>query len=108
MTKSLLFFGNIFVNSEENFLRMKDSYESIDKKLFKDFVINIRGNLSERAIEYFLSKGIKSVYSVYSNHGWFHDTYILTKSKKYEYIFCWLEDQICLHKKSFSNYLDNM
>ncbi len=105
MTNKLLFFANIFVNSKENLIRMEDSFKSIDKTLFNEFVINIRGKYSNEAISFLRRQGIQSLFNINSGFGWFHDTYILTNKIKFKYIFCWLEDQICMNKNYFNDYL---
>lgn len=106
MHRKTLFFGNIFVNSKENYLRMRDSFEKIDNSLFSNFVLNIRGEYKNNAIQYFNSKKINLTFSLSSNYGWFHDTFMLVNKLKYDYIFCWLEDQICLDNHNFKNFID--
>ena len=105
MTNKLLFFANIFVNSKENLIRMEDSFKSIDKRLFNEFIINIRGNYSKEAANFFLNNDIKSVYNINSNYGWFNDTYVLTSKSDCDYVYCWLEDQVCMNKNYFNDYL---
>ena len=111
MTNSLLFFGNIFINTRENLIRMKDSFNSIDKAIFDEFIINIRGNYSKEAANFFLDNDISSVYNINSDYGWFNDTFVLTSNSDCDYVYCWLEDQICLDNNKFkilkNNIIDN-
>ena len=102
----ILFFGNIFVNDEEKFIHMRDSFESIfDENLFSTAIINVRGKLAKKSLNYLKSKKIDNLYSINSPYGWYHDTYNITKNSKFDYIFCWLEDFICTNKSLFKNML---
>ena len=109
MKNKILFFGNIYVNSKENFLRMKDSFDGIyKKKIFCSYILNIRGKFADQSINYFKKKNITSIYNLSSDFGWYHDSYCLLKDLDFDYIFCWLEDFICIDKKSFKNLLDEI
>jgi hypothetical protein len=109
MKNKILFFGNIYVNSRENFLRMKDSFDSIyKKKIFCNYILNIRGKFANQSINYFKKRKITSIYNLSSDLGWYHDSYCLLKDQDFGYVFCWLEDFICVEKKSFKNLLDEI
>lgn len=109
MRSKIIFFGNIYVDSKENFLRMKDSFDSIyKKKLFDKYVINIRGKFTNQSVNFLKKKNIKSIYNLSSDFGWYHDSYCLLKNLDFDYIFCWLEDFICIDKKNFKKLLDEI
>jgi hypothetical protein len=100
MKNKIVFFGNIFVDNFENYLRMKDSFNSIyDNKIFFDYIINIRGKYSAESIKFFKKKGVKNLFNISSDHGWYHDSYCILNKIEFNYIFCWLEDFINVKKK---------
>ncbi len=100
MKNKIIFFGNIFVDNFENYLRMKDSFNSIyDNKIFFDYIINIRGKYSAKSIKFFKKKGVRNLFNISSDHGWYHDSYSILNQIEFNYIFCWLEDFINLNKK---------
>ena len=106
MNKNVIFFGNIYINNEESFLRMKDSFNSFNNFLFSEIIINIRGSFKIKASEFFLSKGVSKIYNIESSFGWFHDSYSLLRHSSQEYIFMWLEDFICLTSNEFEEYIN--
>ena len=61
----ILFFGNIFVNDEEKFIHMRDSFESIfDENLFSTAIINVRGKLAKKSLNYLKSKRLFSLFFI--------------------------------------------
>ena len=104
MKNKIIFFGNIFVDNFENYLRMKDSFNSIyDNKIFFDYIINIRGKYSAKSIKFFKKKGVRNLFNISSDHGWYHDSYSILNQIEFNYIFCWLEDFINLNKSNFQS-----
>ena len=56
MKNKIVFFGNIFVDNFENYLRMKDSLTVFTIIKFFDYIINIRGKYSAKSIKFFKRK----------------------------------------------------
>jgi hypothetical protein len=109
MKNKIVFFGNIFVDNFENYLRMKDSFNSIyDNKIFFDYIINIRGKYATKSIGYFKKKGVKNLFNISSEHGWYHDSYSILNKIEFSYIFCWLEDFINIKKNKIKKLFDEV
>ena len=108
---SLAVFSNFFIDNEERYQRMKDSFYS-----FKDFnpnewVINIRGKLKNEAGQ-FLKKEIGDKLNLFylkNRRGWAHDSRILVKNIKSDFIFFWIEDHILISSiEDFKNCVREM
>ena len=108
---SLAVFSNFFIDNEERYQRMKDSFYS-----FKDFnpnewVINIRGKLKNEAGQ-FLKKEIGDKLNLFylkNIRGWAHDSRILVKNIKSDFIFFWIEDHILISSiEDFKNCVREM
>lgn len=90
-------FANFFIDTEERFLRLKDSFFSFSKANIHEWCINIRGNYKQdvkKFLENNISKNLK-VFFLESNEGWINDSLEVTKNINTEIIFFWLEDHIC-------------
>lgn len=106
MNNDVVFFGNVYINTEESLIRMRDSIESIELRFFDQIIINIRGDYHEEALEYLSDRGIVNIFNLESSYGWFHDSYSLLKDIKQKYVYIWLEDFICLNVNEFENYIN--
>ena len=100
MTMShLSIFANFRIDSEERFLRMKDSFYSFHNANIKKWIINVRGDYAEDTIK-FLKSNINSdslkIFNNESGKGWFYDTNNLIKWIDSQLIMIWIEDQICM------------
>jgi len=92
----LTIFANFYIDTEERFLRMKDSFLSFYKIEASQWIVNIRGRYREAASS-FLKEYLGSNLSISflnSKNGWFYDTKQLLSKIKSNYIFIWLEDHI--------------
>jgi hypothetical protein len=103
-------FANFFIDNDETFKRMKDSFFSFNKADISSWVINVRGKLRKKVIS-FLKKNIDKnlfVFSLDSNN-WFNDTRKILNFLSAKYIFVWVEDHICLRsKKDFNDIIREM
>lgn len=101
----LTVFANFRIDSEERFLRMQDSYRSFKDADIDKWVINVRGPLKAEAAT-FLRENLGdrlTLYEMDSPAGWFHDSRRMLKSIGTEYVFFWIEDQICLAGVDYFN-----
>ena len=102
---SLTIFSNFRINTEENFLRMKESFNSFKNVKIDKWVINFRGSYKDKSIK-FLSEelGDKLIkFELNSNKGWFHDTKKMLNNINTEFVFYWIEDHINISKIDYIN-----
>ena len=57
--KNFTVFANFYIDTEERFLRLKDSFFSFDKANISEWVINTRGKYKED-VKNFLEKNVKT------------------------------------------------
>lgn len=97
MSHNLTIFANFFIDSEERYLRMKDSLQSLKNIQTDGFVVNVRGRFFEKAIEY-ITQNVSPlhIFSIESPMGWFYDTEKISNRIRTEYILIWMEDHICM------------
>lgn len=94
----LTVFANFRIDSDERFLRMKDSFFSFREANIERWVINIRGDLKNLAAD-FLRENLKDklvLFELNSSRGWFFDSNQMFSSINTSYVFFWIEDHICL------------
>lgn len=109
MMKDLTLFANFFIDTEERFFRMKDSFISFYKIEPARWVINIRGRYKQEAAE-FLKNNVKEELKLtfkHSQEGWFHDTSELLNEITTDYIFIWVEDHINIAPIEYLNAVIN-
>ena len=94
--KTLDVFANFYINSEEKFLRMKDSFYSFEKIYPDSWVINVRGEFATETINFLQSRLKRKliISSMNSKRGWFHDSRKLMKYLRSDYVLFWIEDHI--------------
>ena len=97
-------FANFFIDNDETFKRMKDSFFSFNKADINSWVINVRGKLKKKVI-FFLKKNISKNLFIFSldTNNWFDDTKKILNYFDAKYIFVWVEDHICLRSKKDFN-----
>lgn len=103
MTLDLCIFANFFIDNDERFNRMKDSFFSFKDTYPDQWVINIRGSLKFQAANFLkeqLGNKIK-IFHLQSNRGWFYDSRVISKFIKSNYIFFWVEDHILINNSFF-------
>ena len=102
--------ANFYIDTEERFLRLKDSYYSFSKSNISNWKINIRGELKYE-VEKFLRSQIKErildIQFLETKDGWIADTETLLKDIKDKIIFFWIEDRICIQDYKIINELVN-
>lgn len=101
----LTVFANFRIDSEERFLRMQDSFRSFCEANIEKWVINIRGPYKRQAAE-FLKNNLGNnliLFELESRKGWFHDSRQMLENIQTEYVFFWIEDQLCVSGEGFFN-----
>ena len=91
-------FANFFIDTEERFLRMTDSYGSFSTVEAERWVVNARGAFAEDVHRY-LSIRLGAKYypsSIESAGGWLQDSLMCSFKIETAYVLCWLEDHICM------------
>jgi hypothetical protein len=89
-------FANFRINSEERFLRMKDSFYSFKEINADKWIVNIRGHFAAEAIQFLVDNlGNKLVhFKLDSKEGWMFDSRTMLLSIDSTYVFNWVEDHI--------------
>lgn len=98
-------FANFRIDTEERFLRMKDSFNSISKTNIHEIVVNIRGEFKFETA-FFLKEsftGLLHISHLESKAGWFYDSRILFNKITSDVVFFWIEDHICTVKPCVFN-----
>ena len=103
-------FANFLIDSEERFLRMKDSFFSFSKADIDLWIINVRGQYRTE-VSNFLKQNISDnrikVFFFESKEGWMHDTKKLIEYINTKLIFFWVEDHICISGHKYFNQIVN-
>ena len=109
MQENLTIFANFFIDNEERFIRMKDSFQSMKSIKVAAYVVNVRGSFSHQAVEY-LKQNIQtlSIFTIESSAGWFHDTSLLLPMIRTSYVLIWIEDHICMAPESINDIVNRM
>lgn len=98
------------MDSEERFLRMKDSFESFHRANVDFWLINVRG-IYKKKVQSFLKKRIKKkklkISFLNSQEGWMNDTSQLLKFINTKLVFFWTEDHICVSGIKYFNAVVN-
>lgn len=96
---TLTIFANFFINDEEEYLRMQDSFYSFkDIAAINKWFINVRGEYKFETL-FFLHDHLKnklSPYLVESSKGWFYDSSQMLKDVDADFVMLWIEDHINL------------
>ena len=102
-------FANFFIDNQERFLRLKDSFNSIESIDIERFVINVRGRYAQEVISFLHNKVDNiDIYSIESSEGWFYDTSKLIGLIHTKYLFLWVEDHICLRPEKVNLIVNQM
>jgi hypothetical protein len=93
---TLAIFANFFIDNEERLQRMKDSFHSFKEVDPYQWLINIRGRFKRQATLFLQEElGEKlNLFNLQSRQGWIHDSKIIAKNIKSDYVFIWIEDHI--------------
>jgi len=77
---------------------MTDSYGSFSAIGAHRWIVNVRGKFADDAHRYLSIRLGKKYYpsSLESREGWLHDSLICAQNVETSYVFCWIEDHICL------------
>lgn len=100
-------FSNMRINNGVRLQRLKVSFLSFREADIPRWIINLRGTHKKAAAD-FLSEnlGDKLVLTFHeSGNGWFHDSRKMLDGIETQYIFYWVEDNICLLKSYILNCL---
>lgn len=96
-------FANFRIDSEERLLRMQDSFRSFSGGSIDAWIINVRGSHRESAAE-FLTHHLGNKLTLFmldSRLGWFHDSRQLLPHIHSDYVFFWIEDNLCVSGPAF-------
>ena len=93
---TLAIFANFLIDNEERLQRMKDSFHSFKEVDPYQWLINIRGRFKRQATLFLQEElGEKlNLFNLQSRQGWIHDSKIIAKNIKSDYVFIWIEDHI--------------
>tara|TARA_Y100000022_G_C13176555_1_gene341235 strand:- start:32 stop:874 length:843 start_codon:yes stop_codon:yes gene_type:complete len=102
-------FANFFIDTNERFERLKDSFFSFNKANINEWLINIRGDY-KYDVQKFLNQNVKEnlkIFFLESNEGWIEDSLEIIKNNNSDIIFFWIEDHICIANFSKINSVVN-
>ena len=102
-TLDLTIFANFFIDSEERFQRMKDSFYSFYSINPNQWVINVRGKYKYQVAD-FLKNEVNvnlEISFLDSFKGWMHDSRNISKKIISNYVFFWVEDNILVNEIDF-------
>ena len=109
--KKVTVFGNFCIDSEERFLRLKDSFFSFYKANIDSWRINVRGRYKHKVknfLEENINKDIK-IFFLETEAGWATDSKEIIKDINSILIFIWIEDHICIKSSNeFNNAINEM
>ena len=110
LSDNLSIFANFFIDTEERFLRVQDSYNSIKNIQYKNFLVNVRGKYAEEVIKFLADQdGFIKCFSINSCSGWFYDSNkLLEFMEDSKYLLLWLEDHICMEPDKINLVVDEM
>ena len=105
-------FANFFIDTNERFVRARDSFVSFYDPGIDNWVINIRGRYKFELSNYLndqIKTGLEISY-LSSEAGWFEDSQKLLYKIKHDYLFIWIEDHILINtqKKVLNNTINEM
>ena len=91
-------FANFFIDTNERYLRMQDSFNSFKDISADKWIINARGKFAKDTMSFLRDNlGQKLiVHKRHSNEGWFHDTRQMLPDIDGDYVVFWIEDHINL------------
>jgi hypothetical protein len=94
---SLAIFANFFIDNEERYLRMCDSFYSFCDIKPKQWVVNVRGGYSEQVVQFFRAKITNnlSITCKDSKSDWLRDSRVMAKKINTDLVMFWIEDHIC-------------
>lgn len=93
---SLTIFANFYIDSEERFLRMKDSFASILPIGATKWVVNTRGAFREQTNSFLREQlgDTLTLFTLESRQGWFNDTKQMLYAIDTDFVFFWVEDHL--------------
>jgi hypothetical protein len=94
----LTVFANFFINTEERWLRVQDSFLSFKDVAAQEWVVNVRGQYWQQVVAFLhhhLGDKLR-IYHIESEKGWFNDTRHMLYDITAPYVMFWLEDHISL------------
>jgi hypothetical protein len=107
---SVTVFGNFLIDTEERFLRLKDSFYSMKETNPSEWVVNVRGNYKHEVINFLTKEGVSpsKLFLLESSAGWFYDTNAILPYITSKFVFIWLEDHICMSPADYDYALNDM
>ena len=91
-------FANVYIDSGERFLRMRDSFNSIKEGDFDRWYVNVRGSFRSQAVEFLtLQLGSRlELFDLQTRAGWLADSLTMIEDTTSDHFLIWLEDHICV------------
>lgn len=89
-------FANFRIDTEERYIRLVDSLNSLKNLDIKEWIVNIRGSYRSHVVD-ILKQEIKEglhIYDLNSKYGWFHDSRVMLEKISSPYVLFWIEDHI--------------
>lgn len=109
MPRNLTIFANFFIDSEERFLRFKDSLRSMSEIDAETYVVNVRGRYAPECMNHLRHSVSRcSVFSLESLAGWFYDSSKIRHLIATPYVLIWLEDHICMAPTAINRVVNEM
>jgi len=98
VSPNICIFANFFIDQEERFFRLQDSFNSLVGLNPNEWRINVRGRFKDHVRDFLMTKKLKNIKitSIESKKGWFFDSIEISKDITSELIFIWVEDHIAL------------
>lgn len=89
-------FANFYIDTEERFLRLKDSFFSLNHPSISQWVINIRGRYSQDVVSFLRSElgQLLCASELNTNDGWMRDSLKVVDQVQNQYLFFWIEDHL--------------
>ena len=107
---SITVFGNFLIDTDERFLRLKDSFYSLKETNPSEWVVNVRGKYREEVIDFLAEEGVSptKLFLLESSAGWFYDTNAILPNITSKFVFLWLEDHICMRPAEYGYAINDM
>ena len=104
-------FANFLIESPERLLRMQDTILPLLGFGFQNWVVNVRGDLAEKACSYIKEQVADELVLTSETNalGWLSQTFEMSANLKGDYVLIWLEDHMLMaDHKTLSNVVTDM
>jgi hypothetical protein len=104
-------FANFYIDTEERFLRLKDSFFALNNEAIDQWVINVRGCYSQDVLIFLRTQLGQLLFATEFNtdDGWLQDSLRVLAKVKNQYLFFWIEDHLFLgSNREFENLVNDI